>query len=40
MRYGDDTTSIQELIDMSLDPEVGYDPWWNVYCEEGVSGCD
>ena len=42
LRYGPETESFEEILNMSLDPEndATYDPWWSTYCAEGVSGCD
>ena len=42
VRYGDDQSSFRQLLQMSNGPEdkTQLDPWWSVYCAEGVSGCD
>ncbi|WP_407900965.1 hypothetical protein [Scytonema sp. NUACC26] len=43
MRYGDINSSFKTLLQLSnLGPEdkTNIDPWWSVYCAEGVSGCD
>jgi hypothetical protein len=43
MRYGDSNSSFNALLQLSnLGPEdkTRLDPWWSVYCAEGVSGCD
>jgi hypothetical protein len=42
LRYGDAQSSFQRLLQMSNGPEdkTQLDPWWSVYCTEGVSGCD
>lgn len=42
MRHGDQDSSFKKLLKMSNGPEdkTKLDPWWSVYCSEGVSGCD
>ena len=42
LRYGDAQSSFRRLLEMSDGPEdkTQMDPWWSVYCAEGVSGCD
>jgi hypothetical protein len=42
LRYGDERSSFRQLLEMSDGPEdkTKLDPWWSVYCAEGVSGCD
>jgi hypothetical protein len=42
LRYGDERSSFQSLLAMSNGPEdkTKLDPWWSVYCAEGLSGCD
>lgn len=42
MRYGGADTSFDALLAMSQEPtdKPRYNPWWSVYCAEGVSGCD
>ena len=43
MRYGDTSTSFSKLLAISnIGPEdkTKLDPWWSVYCVEGVTGCD
>jgi hypothetical protein len=43
MRYGDANSSLDKLLAISNNgPEdkTKLDPWWSVYCAEGVSGCD
>lgn len=42
MRHGDQDSSFKKLLKMSNGPEdkTKLDPWWSVYCAEGVSGCD
>jgi hypothetical protein len=42
LRYGDERSSFRKLLEMSDGPEdkTQLDPWWSVYCAEGVSGCD
>jgi hypothetical protein len=42
LRYGDASSSFGKLLKMSDGPEdkTKLDPWWSVYCAEGVSGCD
>jgi len=42
LRYGDAQSSFRRLLQMSNGPEdkTQLDPWWSVYCAEGVSGCD
>ncbi len=42
LRYGDEQSSFRALLMMSNGPEdkAKLDPWWSVYCVEGLSGCD
>ena len=42
LRYGDERSSFQSFLGMSDGPEdkTKLDPWWSVYCTEGLSGCD
>ncbi|MBP5972843.1 hypothetical protein HW132_08885 [Brasilonema sp. CT11] len=43
MRYGDANSSFLNLLNQSnVGPEdkTKINPWWSVYCTEGVSGCD
>ena len=42
VRYGDDQSSFRQLLQMSNGPEdkTQLNPWWSIYCAEGVSGCD
>jgi hypothetical protein len=42
LRYGDEHSSFRQLLQLSTGPEdkTQWDPWWSVYCAEGVSGCD
>jgi hypothetical protein len=42
LRHGDQYSSFKKLLKMSNGPEdkTKLDPWWSVYCAEGVSGCD
>jgi hypothetical protein len=42
LRYGDAQSGFRELLKMSDGPEdkTQLDPWWSVYCAEGVSSCD
>jgi hypothetical protein len=42
LRYGNAQSSFRELLQLSDSPEdkTKLDPWWSVYCVEGVSGCD
>jgi hypothetical protein len=43
LRYGDNNSSFKSLLQVSnLGPENknSINPWWSVYCAEGVSGCD
>ena len=42
LRYGDEHASLRQLLQMSTGPEdkTKLEPWWSVYCAEGVSGCD
>lgn len=40
LRYGSADEPVDRLLERSLAPEQGFDPWWSVYCREGVSGCD
>jgi hypothetical protein len=42
MRHGDQESGFKKLLKMSDGPEdkTKLDPWWSVYCAEGVSGCD
>jgi len=40
LRYGGADQGVERLLELSLAPEQGFDPWWSVYCREGVSGCD
>ncbi len=41
-RYGGETSSFEELLKMSLTPEdkAKINPWWSLYCAEGVTACD
>ena len=39
MRYGTESTCV--LLDMSNNGEGNFNPWWSVFCEEGLSfTCD
>jgi hypothetical protein len=43
MRYGNARSSFRKLLNLSkAGPENpnSLDPWWSVYCQAGVSGCD
>lgn len=42
MRYGNNESSFDNLLNFSDAPETkeSINPWWSVYCAEGVSGCD
>lgn len=42
IRYGGENSSFRSLLANSSGPEdpTRPDPWWSVYCEEGVIGCD
>lgn len=42
MRYGNAKSSFNALLKLSNAPEskTNINPWWSVYCNEGVSGCD
>ncbi|MDX2272846.1 MAG: hypothetical protein NW237_13005 [Cyanobacteriota bacterium] len=42
LRYGDDKSSFQALLDNSLmaEDEATFNPWWSTYCAQGVSRCD
>ncbi len=42
MRYGDPSANFEKLLSMSNGPEekTKLDPWWSVYCANGVSSCD
>ena|SRR6266566_7128721 len=41
-RKTDSQSSFRRLLQMSNGSEdnTKLDPWWSVYCAEGVSGCD
>lgn len=42
MRYANAESSFDKLLNLSDSPEdkTKIDPWWSVYCNEGVTGCD
>lgn len=42
MRYGDDSTGFQALLENSTLSEdaASFNPWWSTYCAEGVTACD
>ena len=42
LRYGNERSSFSKLLRNSTGPEdtTALDPWWSVYCAEGVTGCD
>ncbi|WP_017305068.1 hypothetical protein [Spirulina subsalsa] len=42
VRYGGADTNFQELLGMSLaEPDaLELNPWWSLYCAEGVTACD
>lgn len=43
MRYGDANSNFLTLLNLSKagpEDKTKIDPWWSVYCTEGVSGCD
>ena len=42
IRYGDDPSSVRQLLQMRDGPEdtTQWDPWWRVSCAEGCPGCD
>jgi hypothetical protein len=42
LRYGSAKSSFSKLLGNSTGPEdtTQLNPWWSVYCAEGVSGCD
>jgi hypothetical protein len=41
-RYGGESSSFEELLQMSLaEPDSAeINPWWSLYCAEGVTACD
>ncbi|MBD2313603.1 hypothetical protein H6G20_18190 [Desertifilum sp. FACHB-1129] len=41
-RYGGEDSSFQALLNMSTgaSDENRINPWWSLYCAEGVTGCD
>lgn len=42
VRYGGETSSFDTLLQMSLaEPDAAeLNPWWSLYCAEGVTACD
>ena len=41
-RYGGTNSSFETLLNMSTDTpdEMELNPWWSLYCAEGVTACD
>ncbi|WP_416672391.1 hypothetical protein [Egbenema bharatensis] len=42
-RYGGQDASFESLLAMSLEEasgEIELNPWWSLYCAEGVTACD
>lgn len=41
-RYGGESSGFEELLQMSLaEPDSSeLNPWWSLYCAEGVTACD
>jgi hypothetical protein len=39
-RYGDATSSFEELLSFSTAEALSFNPWWSTYCAEGVTACD
>jgi len=42
MRYGSESSSFESLLNMSTGESdtTKLDPWWSLYCAEGVTACD
>lgn len=42
VRYGGEASSFEQLLQMSLSaPDTAeLNPWWSLYCAEGVTACD
>ncbi|MBE9181564.1 hypothetical protein IQ268_23660 [Oculatella sp. LEGE 06141] len=42
LRYGGETSSFETLLNMSTgeSDSESLDPWWSLYCAEGVTACD
>ncbi|WAL58347.1 hypothetical protein [Thermocoleostomius sinensis] len=42
MRYGGEGTDFESLLNMSTGEAdtTRLDPWWSLYCAEGVTACD
>lgn len=42
VRYGGEYSGFEELLQMSLDEpdSAEFNPWWSLYCAEGVTACD
>jgi len=42
VRYGNESSSFEELLQMSLaEPDrAELNPWWSLYCAEGITACD
>lgn len=42
VRYGGEASSFEELLQMSLAEAdaAEINPWWSLYCAEGVTACD